>query len=160
MLAGFQYCRFLGESIAITLETSVLRVEAGSTTGTQGVSTSSSAVTAVFLGLQWNPMPGDLSTRALRPFLAPGMGPVFGSSSGTFVAGDEVRAGAESQVPVGGHTGAGVEALLNRRWTLGLAAGYNWVDDFAKPVGGRTDYSGFTVTHCVSGASFVRCVGP
>ena len=146
LLLGLQYCRYLTENTTITLVASVLRAEAGVAIDPQRVATNAVGVTAIFLGLQWNPMGGDAAASALRPYLALGLGPVMGSSRATYVAGLDVYAGAESQVTAGGHTGAGVDVLLSRHWAMGLAAGYNWVGDFARPIGGRSDYSGFELS--------------
>jgi hypothetical protein len=68
---------------------------------------------------------------------------VFGESNGSSVGPDGVFVGSRTQATVGGHLGAGVDIHLNRRWSFGLSAVYNWMADFAEPIGKRDNYGGF-----------------
>ena len=51
-------------------------------------------------------------------------------------------AGTRAQATVGGHIGAGVDFHVARAFSVGVNAGYNWMVDFAEPVGLRDNYSG------------------
>ncbi len=146
LCAGIQYCRFLSERTAVSLGSSNLSGDVGATVSVHGVSAGSRNVTALFLGLQWNPMRRDVAAQSVRPYLTLGMGPVIGSASGAFLDGGVVRAGDDAQVTVGAQAGAGVDVLLGRRWSMGFGTGYNWVDEFARPVGERRDFSGIEMT--------------
>jgi hypothetical protein len=108
-----------------------------------GVNAGDSVVAAMPLGLRWNPFPGDTRKRAVKPWLDVALGPVIGATSGASVSARGTYAGDSVEVTLGGLVGAGVDFHLSRGFSLGLSAGYQWMDDFSQPVGGRTDYSGF-----------------
>jgi hypothetical protein len=95
------------------------------------------------LGVRWNPMKGALHTRAVRPYLAVGLGPVIGGSSGAGVSSDGAFAGSRTRASVGGTIGAGVDFHLGRHGSVGVGGGYQWMVDFSEPVGARDNYSGF-----------------
>jgi hypothetical protein len=140
--AGLQYSRFLREDLALTFGPRVL------TSASDGVSTAGSfsisvAIVSLPLGVRWNPMRGELHGRAVRPYLALGLGPVIGASSGGSVGPDGVFAGSRTRVSVGVRPGAGVDFLLGRHWSLGVEGGYQWMAPFSDPVGARDEYSGF-----------------
>jgi hypothetical protein len=89
-------------------------------------------------------MRGALHTRAVRPYLAVGLGPVFGGSSGAGIwVDDGAFAGSRTRASVGGAIDAGVDFHLGRHWSLGVGGGYQWMVDFSEPVGARDNYSGF-----------------
>lgn len=144
LMAGGQYTRFLSESLALTFTANALASEVGTGVSRQGVFNGSVSIVALPLGIQWNPMKGELRSRSLKPYLAVGLGPVLGASTGSFI-GTSVPSfsGAQTKGTIGGHLGAGLDVYLGRRWTLGLSAGYNWMADFSEPVGARDNYSGF-----------------
>jgi hypothetical protein len=139
---GLQYTRFLREDLALTFGARVL----GSTSSIVSASGSFSgdlAVVSLPLGVRWNPMKGALHTRAVKPYLAAGLGPVIGGSSGAGVSYDGAFAGSRTRASVGGTFGAGVDFHLGRHWSLGVGGGYQWMLDFSDPVGARDNYSGF-----------------
>jgi hypothetical protein len=45
-------------------------------------------------------------------------------------------------VTAGGHAGAGIDVHVTRWLSIGVNGGYNWMNDFAQPVGTRDNYSG------------------
>jgi hypothetical protein len=139
---GLQYCRFLSEDLAFTFGPRVLASssEGVSFTGTYA---NSVAIVSLPVGVRWNPMRGELHGRAVRPYLALGLGPVIGATSGGSVGPDGVFAGSRARVTVGVRPGAGVDFLLGRHWSLGVEGGYQWMAPFSDPVGARDDYSGF-----------------
>jgi hypothetical protein len=102
----------------------------------------SRTVFAVPVGLRWIPLGGELRARSLKPYLAAGIGPVFGYSDGASVGPGGVFAGSRSHATIGGHLGGGVDIHLSRRWSFGLGAAFNWMADFAEPIGKRDNYSG------------------
>jgi hypothetical protein len=140
---GFQYTRFLREDLALTLALNEFPMDHGAELGPQGAFAGSRTVLAAPIGLRWIPSRGGLHARSLKPYLAAGLGPVFGMSDGSSVGPGGVFAGSRSQGTVGGHVGGGVDVHLNRRWSLGLSAAFNWMADFAEPIGKRDNYSGF-----------------
>lgn len=140
--AGLGYVRFLREDLAVTFGTRVL-ASSSDTVSTTGVFSGTVSVVSLPLGVRWNPTGGELHTRAIRPFLDAGVGPVIGSSSGASVGPDGAFAGDRARVSVGGRLGAGVDFLLGRHWSLGVDGGYMWMAPFSDPIGARDDYSGF-----------------
>lgn len=144
LMAGGQYTRFLSERLAFTLTANALASEVGVGVSSQGVFDGSVSIVALPLGIQWNPMRGELRARALKPYLAVGLGPVIGASTGAFAGTSAPSfAGSQAKGTIGGHLGGGLDFHLGRHWALGLSAGYNWMADFSEPVGARDNYSGF-----------------
>jgi hypothetical protein len=88
-------------------------------------------------------MQGDLHTRAVKPYLTVGLGPVIGGSSGAGVSHDGAFAGSRTRASVGGTVGVGVDFHMGRHWSLGVEGGYQWMLDFSDYVGTRDNYSGF-----------------
>jgi hypothetical protein len=143
VLGGLRYTRFLQENLALTIGVHSLAAVSGTAVSAAGVNAGDSVVAAMPLGLRWNPFPGDTRKRAVKPWLDVALGPVIGATSGASVSARGTYAGDSVEVTLGGLVGAGVDFHLSRGFSLGLSAGYQWMDDFSQPVGGRTDYSGF-----------------
>jgi hypothetical protein len=144
LLAGLQYTRFVREDLAITFGADVFP-SASSIVSQAGAFAGSTAVVALPLGVRWNPMRGELRSRAVKPYLIAGFGPVIGTASGASTDFTSAFAGSQSAATAGGFLGAGVDVLTGRRWSIGVNAGYNWMADFSRPIGGRDNYSGFQV---------------
>jgi hypothetical protein len=139
---GLVYTRFLRESLALTFGARVL-TSTSSIVSPSGSFSGDLAVVSLPLGVRWNPMTGALHTRAVRPYLAVGLGPVIGGSSGASVSSGGAFAGSRTRASVGGTIGAGVDFHLGRHWSVGVGGGYQWMADFSEPVGARDNYSGF-----------------
>jgi len=140
---GLVYTRFLREDLALTFGA---RVRASNSTivSPSGSFSGDLALVSLPLGVRWNPMRGALHTRAVRPYLAVGLGPVFGGSSGAGIwVDDGAFAGSRTRASIGGTIDAGVDFHLGRHWSLGVGGGYQWMVDFSEPVGARDNYSGF-----------------
>jgi len=146
LLAGFQYARFVREDLAFTLGANVLPGDAGTVVSAEGVFAGDQTVVALPLGVRWNPTKGDLQARAVKPYLTVGLGPVIGSGSGASVSARGVFAGDMTEVTLGGYVGGGVDVHLSRHFSIGLTAGYDWMTDFSRPIGGRDNYSGFELS--------------
>jgi hypothetical protein len=139
---GFQYTRFLREDLAVTLAVNEFPMDHGAEIGPAGAFAGSRSVFAVPLGLRWTPSGGVLGERSLKPYLAVELGPVIGESNGSSAGPSGVFAGSRTLGTVGGYIGGGVDVHLNRRWSFGLSAGYNWMVAFSDPIGKRDNYSG------------------
>jgi hypothetical protein len=140
---GLQYSRFLREDLTLTFGARVLASASDTVSSSSGTFSGSLSVVSLPLGVHWNPLKGQLSTRAVKPYLAVGVGPVIGASSGAGTTLDGAFAGARSRATVGGTLGGGVDFHLGRHWSLGVEAGYQWMADFSDPIGARDNYSGF-----------------
>lgn len=146
---GLRYTRFLREDLAATLSVDVLSSEADMVTfdgySSSGTRMQSSGVVSFPLGLRWNPQPGDLRTKPLKPYLAASLGPVFGTHAGGSVDGDTAFVGTRVAMTFGGVIGVGADVVLGRRWSLSVEAGYRWMADFRETIGTRKNYSGVDV---------------
>jgi Caspase domain/Outer membrane protein beta-barrel domain len=129
--AGLEYARYVREDVAVTLG-----LDASHGTSTLA---GTSTILALPVGVRWNPMKGDLSHRALKPYLAAGIGPVFGSFTGSTVAGGLVFTGS-SATTFEAQLGVGADIHVAHSWSVGLAGTYNWMGDFPESVGGRRSY--------------------
>lgn len=141
VFGGIEYTRYVREDLSITFGPQFVDGAVGTSVGPQGVFSGTSSVTAVPVTVRWNPW-RPATYQAAKPFVAVGLGPVFGGSTGSFVGGGVVQNGVQSEATVGGHVGGGVDFHVARCFSIGVNAGYNWMVDFSKPVGGRDNYSG------------------
>jgi hypothetical protein len=138
---GLEYTRYLREDLSISIGNQRLGGVTGESVGPDGAFSGIADVRAVPLILRWNPRQGG-AYQPVKPFLAVGVGPVFGSSTGTFSGGGTVFTGVRSHATAGGHVGAGLDVHIARPFAVGVNGGYNWMLDFAQPVGARSNYSG------------------
>jgi hypothetical protein len=143
-LVGLQYTRFVREDLAITFGADALPSNSSVVSAT-GAFSGSRAIVTLPVGIRWNPMKGQLSARAVKPYIALGFGPVIGGSEGSSLSLGSAFAGAQSAATAGGFFGAGVDVLTGRWCSIGVSAGYNLMADFSRPIGGRDNYSGFQV---------------
>ena len=77
----------------------------------------------------------------LKPFISAGLGPVIGSSSGSYV-GRTISAGNVTRATLGGHAGGGLDVQLVRSFSIGWDLGYNAMLNFSEPVGLRDNFNG------------------
>ena len=84
-------------------------------------------------------------TDAVKPFIAGGIGPVIGETVDSFVGDSTVISRSHATATVGGYVRGGADFHLGRSFALGVDGGYNWMADFAQPVGLKNDYSGFGI---------------
>jgi hypothetical protein len=141
VFGGIEYTRYIREDLAITLGPQQVAGTTGASIGPQGVFSGASSVFAVPVTARWNPWRAS-AYQPVKPFVAVGLGPVFGSSTGSFVGASGAQTGARTEATIGGHVGGGVDFHLARWFSVGVNAGYNWMADFSEPVGTRDNYSG------------------
>ena len=146
LVGGLRYTRFLSPSLAVTIAVNGIEGGGGTSVGYDSVFDGGYGVGSIPLGVRWNPLPGNLEEQAVKPALVASLGPVIGGVGGTSVSRGDVFEGARSEVTVGAFLGGGVDFHLGRNFSMGLTTGYNWVDDFETPIGGRTEYSGFELS--------------
>jgi len=144
--AGFQYTRFLSETLALTLALHAQSVMAGTGVDATGAHVGSQQVIRIPLGLRWNPSRKDFRRKTVKPYLAAGLGPVIGTAAGISSGPSGAVVGTRMLGALGGILGGGVDVMLGRSCSVGLSAGYDWMADFAEPLGGRRNYSGAEVT--------------
>ena len=130
-----------------------MELQNGSVVGPDGAISGVTSLVAFPVGVRWNPFSFGRQSDAIKPFVAAGVGPVLGEGDGSYSAvvaapGREagnrsVLTGARTSATVGGYLRGGADFQFARSFTIGVDAGYNWVADFAQPVGVRKNYSGF-----------------
>src|SRR5262245_24762296 len=91
--AGFAYTRYLREDLAAVVSVDVSAVDSGNSVGPSGVASGTVGVTAIQAGVRWNPFARRGTASPLKPFVAAGVGPVIGGSSGSFVSSRGVSSG-------------------------------------------------------------------
>jgi hypothetical protein len=142
VVAGAQYTRYVDERFAVTFGIEAAGAESGASVGPDGVFAGTSDLLAFRIGARWNPWGRHRPGEAMKPFFAASLGPVLGASSGSYVGNGGLFAGTRADSAAGGHVGAGVDFHMARWLSVGVSGGYNWMLDFAEPVGRRDNYSG------------------
>ena len=139
---GLGYTQYLSEALSMSVALTARGGMAGSSTSGLGTFSGAAGLVALPVGMQWNPLAAKNPAAAVKPFVAASVGPYFGNSAGSFAGSGGSFNGAHSQTTIGGHIGGGVDFHLGRPFALGISGGYNWMADFARPVGARDNYSG------------------
>lgn len=127
LMGGTLYGWWTSERVMISIAASGIASE---------VSSDVSTVANILLGVRYY-FPERSLRGSLRPYLAVAAGPYIAS-----VVGSVGTVGTEAAP--GGWIGIGLDVPVSR-WLLGVDGGYNLVADFARPVGGRRNYSGLQV---------------
>jgi hypothetical protein len=143
LAAGIQYTRYLKEHVAITFNIEAAAQLDGSAVGREGAFSGASGIVAMPIGVRWNPLEYGRQADAIKPFVAAGIGPVIGNDAGSFAGRRAAFAGAHTEATVGGYLRAGADFHVARSFAFTADGGYNWVADFAQPVGPTSNYSGF-----------------
>jgi len=92
VFGGFGYTRFLRENLAVTFAVDGIAVSSGINISSTLAATGTAAALSIPAGIRWNPLRGDHTTQALKPFVAVGIGPVIGIADASFVSGLAVSA--------------------------------------------------------------------
>jgi hypothetical protein len=143
LMGGLQYTRYLTETLAVTFAIEGVELETGSVVGSEGAFSGVADLAMFPVGVRWNPLSFGRQTDAIKPFFAFGIGPVIGDSVGSFAGSGTVVSGAHTNATVGGYLRGGADFHLARSFAIGVEGGYNWMADFAQPVGLSNNYSGF-----------------
>jgi hypothetical protein len=142
-MGGLQYTRYLTETLAVTFAIEGVELETGSVVASEGAFSGVADLAMFPVGVRWNPLSFGRQTDAIKPFFAFGVGPVIGDSVGSFAGSGTVVSGAHTNATVGGYLRGGADFHLARSFAIGVEGGYNWMADFAQPVGLSNNYSGF-----------------
>ena len=137
---GFTYARWKSDVLAYTVGIGVLSFGAESRVGAGGVETSSAVVVPILFGLR-RYLPVSDPVSSVRPYGSVEAGPFIGHESATSV-GSSIGTELRSQTAFGGRLGAGID-LGAGRVSFGVHAGYDLMTDFAEPIGGTSNHSGF-----------------
>ena len=145
VLGGIRYTRYFKESLAATFSIDAGGGQVGDVSTRYGNFDGVSGVVSFPVGVRWNPLQFGRQADGIKPFVAFSAGPVIGDSTGDYpgrMRGSDVY----TTATIGGFMGGGVDFHAGRTCVIGVDAGYNWMADFARPVGGSDNYSGPTVS--------------
>jgi caspase domain-containing protein len=142
LFGGVEYARYIREDLSIAITFVGLEGIVGTESTSEGVFAGTADIGSVQVLSRWNPFAKGREAQPIKPYVAVGVGPVFGSSVGTFSGSRARVSGVNEQATVGGHVGGGVDFHLARWFSVGVNGGYNWMADFSTPVGARSNYSG------------------
>ncbi len=118
----FTYTRYLREGLALTVGT-------GFVIGSSSYLGTSATLFKLPVSIRWNPLSGDSSRRAVKPYLIAGTGP-FVTRLGQGWVDRFGRVPSDTRrVMIEGNAGAGVDVQVARNWTIGLTGTYNWMGD-------------------------------
>jgi hypothetical protein len=134
VVGGLQYTRYLKENLSITFGIEGVEVQ-----DVGGLNGAVSNIAFIPVGVRWNPFSFGRQSDAIKPFVAAGLGPVIGESVSGY-------AGERTSATVGSYLRGGADFHFARSFAIGVDAGYNWLADFDQPVGGRRNYSGFSMS--------------
>jgi hypothetical protein len=139
-LGSIAYTYWLENHVAVNFSLGLLSLDV--TNSVQGLEESTETVTVVPLlfGVKYQPFrltPRDV----LRPYLTASVGPFFGTQTMDRV-GVNVETEVYSETALGSRVGLGLDLLLSRWFTVGVAGGYYFVSDFERPIGSEKNYSG------------------
>jgi hypothetical protein len=141
--SGMLYTHYLNENLAVTAGFNVLEMGEGTVVTREGTFSGSSTLYAIPIGARWFPERTISRSGTTRPFLAAALGPIIGEAVGSDVIGGTVESGGHTETAALAYLGGGVDFHIGRSWALGVGAGYNLMSDFARPVAGHDNYSGF-----------------
>src|SRR5205823_6015444 len=142
LFAGFAYTRFVRENLAATVAVDGVGVSSDAKASANRAWTGRAAALAIPVGIRWNPLRGDHTTQAFKPFVAAAIGPVVQLANRSFVFGRAVSAAPTARTRVGGQLGGGIDVLASRSFSLGMSVTYKVMSNFPARVGGWRNFNG------------------
>jgi hypothetical protein len=156
-VAGLEYTRYVREDLQLVVGMRTLytpgawlpQIDLANPTVTVPGNTTylgAGKLRAIPIVVRWNPATRGREQRAIKPFVAAGFGPVFGSGSvSTFVNQPQfAQTSREQYRETAGllHVGAGLDFHLSRGFVVGVDVGYNmFFGGFSRPIGADWSYS-------------------
>jgi hypothetical protein len=142
VFGGFAYTRFVRENLAATVAVDGVGVSSDAKTSANPAFTGTAAALAIPVGIRWNPLRGDHTTQALKPFVAAAIGPVVRLANRSLVLGGAVSAESTARTTVGGQLGGGIDVFAGRSFSLGTSVTYNVMSNFPERVGVWRNFNG------------------
>jgi hypothetical protein len=140
-VVGLNYTHYLREDLAMTVGVQTAAVVMGTSFSTAGSFSGSASIFALPVGVRWQPFRSRFHG-SFRPYLAAKVGPAIGTTAGAFTGTGLPFVGAHSQATLFTHGGVGFDFFPARSFAVGINGGYNWLADFAQPVGAQKNHSG------------------
>lgn len=132
------------EDLAYTLRYSIHDVEHESWVDHWGYEAHETTIVhSLMFGIRFY-LPQSRPYSTFRPYLSAGAGAFIGTTEygETNVCDCETYSEVDNITAAGARLGGGIDLLMGRRFMMGFTAGYNFVEDFPYPIGGRQNYSG------------------
>ncbi|UCG61737.1 MAG: porin family protein [Candidatus Zixiibacteriota bacterium] len=139
-IGGVGYNYWLKENVALDISVGGMMTDVDTDIDFTGVSTSTATIGQLLFGVKYY-LPVSTSATSVRPYAMLGVGPYIGEQTETKI-GTTVAVESASEYALGGKLAAGVDFPLSRHFMVGVAAGYNFMNDFDQPIGGSDNYSG------------------
>ena len=136
---SFGYAYWTQEYLAVMSAFTLLSNSVTTRTGVSGVTTSTSRVISLLVGVRYY-VPRPDAEIAWRPYLAAGVGPYIGSEEKTQV-GNQIVTESHTETAFGGYVGCGLDIQLSRFFMAGATVGTHLMTDFSEPLGGKKNYS-------------------
>ena len=121
-----------------------IKFSAGMMTGSETISITSnnqvqdvSAVIPILIGINYY-LPEPLSANRIRTFISGSIGTYTGHE----IKNNILLLRVNSETVMGARAGAGVDYILFKHALLGANLGYNAMNDFSHPIGGKNNYNG------------------
>jgi len=137
VVGGLQYTRYLKENLSITFAVEGLEAQVSNA--------AVSDIAFLPVGVRWNPLSFGRQLDGIKPFVTAGLGPVIGESVDGHTSNRYGYGNVSTSATVGSYLRGGADFHFARSFAIGVDAGYNWLADFDQPVGGRTNFSGFSM---------------
>jgi hypothetical protein len=149
-VSGFEYTRYVREDLQVVVGMRTLYAPGAwlpqidltnpALTAPGTTLIGSGRMVALPVVIRWNPATRGREQRAIKPFVAAGLGPVFGSGSvSTFVYQPQfAQTSRDRYRETAGllHVGAGLDFHLSRSFVVGVDVGYNMMlGGFSRPIG-------------------------
>jgi hypothetical protein len=147
---GFEYLSFVRNDLGVGVGlTSLVRPD--ECRGCSG-SDAAQSVTSIPLIVRWYPARRLVRARTVEPYVAAGIGPVFGVDIVRSVGGDGARVQdvehPRTEARFGGRVGGGMDVRLGRAFTIGVGGAWNWDTGFSHDfwLGPRPKHGEFTMS--------------
>jgi len=139
-IGSIAYTYWLEEQVGFHITSGSLDIDVTTTGDGSRTFTEAWTVVPVLLGVKILPFPSSIGN-AMRPYLSASAGPYIGFSANAR-SGVHAREESYSESVLGSRLGAGVDLSISRLFTIGVGAGYHFVEDFDRRIGAEKDYSG------------------
>jgi hypothetical protein len=142
VVGGVAYTRFVRENLAVTVAVDGVGVSSDATASGKTLWTGTAAALAIPVGIRWNPLRGDHTTQAFKPFLAAAIGPVVQMANRSVLGGRAVSPESTARTTVGGQLGGGIDVFASRSFSRGMSVTYNVTSNFPEEVGVWRNFNG------------------
>ena len=139
-IGSLAYTYWLEDYIGFHITSGSLDIDVTTTSDGSRTFTEAWTVVPVLFGVKIQPLQPPISG-AMRPYISASAGPYIGFSTNAR-SGIYGRTESYSETVLGSRLGAGIDLSISRFFTIGMGAGYHFVEDFDRRIGTEKEYSG------------------